>query len=215
MPSLGLKAVRKANTFSYSKAKSSSMCYRLQANRIEHALSTNGALVVSAISSSFLINGKKLSTPDQQLAHSFSAPPSPSLDCVDMRTHGKVLASDLSLPMDMAHTCFLTSSNNVFLTWQQAIMHSSPKSHNSFPLHSNSTDAQLELLEELKPCKRNTQLNIVATLKTPSKNVSKKPEAHSVCKSVAGFQRDDQHRRRNSTSPTGYLSLKIPITAGK
>ncbi|CAH7666249.1 hypothetical protein PPACK8108_LOCUS585 [Phakopsora pachyrhizi] len=92
-------------------------------------------------------------------------------------------------------------------------MHSSPKSHNSFPLHSNSTDAQLELLEELKPCKRNTQLNIVATLKTPSKNVSKKPEAHSVCKSVAGFQRDDQHRRRNSTSPTGYLSLKIPITA--
>ncbi|KAI8449348.1 hypothetical protein BY996DRAFT_6418559 [Phakopsora pachyrhizi] len=71
-----------------------------------------------------------------------------------MRTHGKVLASDLGLPMDMVHTCCLTSSNNVSLTWQQAIMRSPPKLHNSFPLHSSSTDAQLELLEELKPRKK-------------------------------------------------------------
>ncbi|KAI8456077.1 hypothetical protein BY996DRAFT_8454296 [Phakopsora pachyrhizi] len=113
----------------------------------------------------------------------------------------------------MAHTCCLTSSNNVSLTLQQSIMCSPPKLHHSFPLHSSSTDAQLELLEELKPCKKNTQLNTVATLKTPTKNVSKKPEAHSVCKSVAGFQHDDQHRRINSTSSTGYLFSQIPITA--
>ncbi|KAI8455616.1 hypothetical protein BY996DRAFT_6508140 [Phakopsora pachyrhizi] len=105
------------------------------------------SLVGSAISSSFLINGNKPSTPDQHP------------DCVDMHTHGKVLASDLGLPMDM--------------------------------------------------------LNTVATLKTPAKNVSKKPEAHSVFKSVAGFQCDDQHIRRNSTSSTGYLSSQIPIIAGK
>ncbi|CAH7688887.1 hypothetical protein PPACK8108_LOCUS23923 [Phakopsora pachyrhizi] len=128
-------------------------------NLNQRAPSANGALVGSAISCSFLINGKKPSTPDQQLAHPFSAPPSPSPDRVDMRTHGKVLASDLGLPMDM--------------------------------------------------------LNTVATLKTPAKNVSKKPEAHSVLKSVAGFQCDDQHRRRNSTSSTGYLSSQIPIIAGK
>ncbi|CAH7670922.1 hypothetical protein PPACK8108_LOCUS5669 [Phakopsora pachyrhizi] len=163
------------------------------------APSANGALVGSAISSSFLINGKKPSTPDQQLAHSFSVPPSPSPDCVDMRTHGKVLASDLGLPMGMVHTCCLTSSNNVSLTWQQAIMRSPPKLHNSFPLHSSSTDSQLELLEELKPCKKKHT----------------KPEAHSVFKSVAGFQCDDRHRRRNSKSFTGYLSSQIPIIAGK
>ncbi|KAI8461134.1 hypothetical protein BY996DRAFT_6408845 [Phakopsora pachyrhizi] len=121
---------------------------------LRRAPSANGAFVGSAISSSFLINGKKPSTPDQQLAHSFSAPPSPSPDIVDMRTHGKVVASDLGFPMDMVHTCCLTSSNNVSLTWQQAIMHLPPKLHNSLPLHSSSTDAHLELLEELKPCKK-------------------------------------------------------------
>ncbi|KAI8456823.1 hypothetical protein BY996DRAFT_6537573 [Phakopsora pachyrhizi] len=142
---------------------------RLQAKRIGHTPSANGALVGSGISSSFLIDGKKPSKPDQQLAHSFSAPSSPSPDCVDMHTHDKVLASDLDLPMDMAHTCCLTSSNDVSLTWKQSIMCLPPKSHNSFPLHSSSTDAQLELLEELKLCKKNTQLNTVATLKTPAK----------------------------------------------
>ncbi|CAH7688821.1 expressed protein [Phakopsora pachyrhizi] len=177
--------------------------------------SANGALVGSAICSSFLINGKTPSTPDHQSAHSFSAPPSPSPDRVDVRTHGKVLASDLGLPMDMAHTRCSTSSDDVSLTWQQAIMRSPPKSHNSFPLHSSSADAQLELLEELKPYKKNAQLITVATLKTSAKNVSKKPEAHTLCKSVAGSQRDDRHRRRNSTSSTGYLSSQIPITAGK
>ncbi|CAH7686889.1 hypothetical protein PPACK8108_LOCUS21596 [Phakopsora pachyrhizi] len=101
---------------------------------LRHTPSANGALVGSEISSSFLINGKKPSKPDQQSAHAFSVPSSPSPDCVDVRTHGK-----------------------------------------------------LELLEELKPCKKNTQLNTAATLKTPAKNVSKKPEEHSVCKSVAGF----------------------------
>ncbi|KAI8458036.1 hypothetical protein BY996DRAFT_6504532 [Phakopsora pachyrhizi] len=169
--------------------------------------SANGALVGSAICSSFLINGKTPSTPDHQSAHSFSAPPSPSPD--------RVLASDLGLPMDMAHTRCSTSSDDVSLTWQQAIMRSPPKSHNSFPLHSSSADAQLELLEELKPYKKNAQLITVATLKTSAKNVSKKPEAHTLCKSVAGSQRDDRHRRRNSTSSTGYLSSQIPITAGK
>ncbi|KAI8461976.1 hypothetical protein BY996DRAFT_6408251 [Phakopsora pachyrhizi] len=50
---------------------------------LRHTPSANGALVGSEISSSFLINGKKPSKPDQQSAHAFSVPSSPSPDCVD------------------------------------------------------------------------------------------------------------------------------------